>query len=234
MLDKSKIIEQVKKLLEVNQSNGATEAEEKIALEKANMLIEKYQIEKYQLKSKSSNTHEYFTPKKRHPFYLFSGAINLIAEYFGCIAFTQGKKMIVFGDGKFVNLSIDMAKRFESEMEIEVQKFKHSANYLAGKILGINSLVMANSFRNGYCSKVIERLFNLIEVRQKNCQKSTGTDLVVLNRENLKEDFMKDFGVEKICKAKRKKPNSIDPEATKSGLAAGEKFRISEELENEK
>lgn len=29
MLDKSKIIEQVKKLLEVNQSNGATEAEEK-------------------------------------------------------------------------------------------------------------------------------------------------------------------------------------------------------------
>jgi hypothetical protein len=44
MLDKSKIIEQVKKLLEVNQSNGATEAEEKIALEKANMLIEKYQL----------------------------------------------------------------------------------------------------------------------------------------------------------------------------------------------
>lgn len=84
MLDKSKIIEQVKKLLEVNQSNGATEAEEKIALEKANMLIEKYQIEKYQLKSKSSNIHEYFTPKKKYPFYLFSGVINLIAEYFGC------------------------------------------------------------------------------------------------------------------------------------------------------
>lgn len=33
MLNKSKIIEQVKKLLEVNKSNGATEAEEKIALE---------------------------------------------------------------------------------------------------------------------------------------------------------------------------------------------------------
>lgn len=63
MLDKSKIIEQVKKLLEVNQSNGATESEEKIALEKANMLIEKYQIEKYQLKRKSSNTHEYFVLK---------------------------------------------------------------------------------------------------------------------------------------------------------------------------
>lgn len=95
MLDKSKIIEQVKKLLEVNQSNGATEAEEKIALEKANMLIEKYQIEKYQLKSKSSNTHEYFVPKKKYPLYLFNGVINLIAEYFGCIAFSQGKKTIV-------------------------------------------------------------------------------------------------------------------------------------------
>lgn len=112
MLDKSKIIEQVKKLLEVNQSNSATEAEEKIALEKANMLIEKYQIEKYQLKSKSSNTHGYFTPKKKYPIYLFNGAISLIAEYFGCIAFTQGKKIIVFGDGEFVNLAIDMAKRF--------------------------------------------------------------------------------------------------------------------------
>lgn len=231
MLDKSKIIEQVKKLLEVNQSNGATEAEEKIALEKANMLIEKYQIEKYQLKSKSSNIHEYFTPKKKS-FYLFNGVINLIAEYFGCISFAQGKKMIIFGDGEFVNLAIDMAKRFEFEMEIEVQKFKHSANYLASKILGTNSLVMTNSFRNGYCSRVIERLLGFIESRQQNCQKSTGTDLVVLNRENLKEDFMKDFGVEKICKVKRKLSDNTDFEATKSGFAAGEKFRISEELEN--
>lgn len=232
MLDKSKIIEQVKKLLEVNQSNGATEAEEKIALEKANMLIEKYQIEKYQLKSKSSNTHGYFTPKKKYPIYLFNGAISLIAEYFGCIAFTQGKKIIIFGDGEFVNLAIDMAKQFEFEMEIEVQKFKYSANYLVSKILGINSLVMTNSFRNGYCSRVIERLLGFIESRQQNCQKSTGTDLVVLNRENLKEDFMKDFGVEKIYKAKRNQSDSIDIEATKRGLAAGEKFRISEELEN--
>lgn len=232
MLDKSKIIEQVKKLLEVNQSNGAAEAEEKIALEKANMLIEKYQIEKYQLKSKSKNTHEYFTPKKKYPTYLFNGTINLIAEYFDCIAFTQGKKMIVFGDGEFVNLAIDMAKRFEFEMEIEVQKFKRSANYLASKRLGANSLVMTNSFRNGYCSRVIERLFGFIEARQQNCQKSTGTDLVVLNRENLKEDFMKYFGVEKIYKAKRSLSDNIDHEATKSGLAAGEKFRISDELEN--
>ena len=80
---------------------------------------------------------------------------------------------------------------------------------------------------------MIERLFGFIEARQQNCQKSTGTDLVVLNRENLKEDFMKDFGVEKIYKAKRKLSGSIDPEATKSGLEAGEKFRILEELENE-
>lgn len=233
MLNKSKIIEQVKKLLEVNKSNGATEAEEKIALGKANMLIEKYQIEKYQLKSKSSNIHEYFTPKKKYPLYLFNGVINLIAEYFGCIAFAQGKKIIVFGDDEFVSLAIDMAKRFEFEMEIEVQIFKHSANYFASKRLGTNSLVMTNSFRNGYCSKVIERLFGFIEARQQNCQKSAGTDLVVLNRENLKEDFMKDFGVEKIYKSKRKLSNNIDAEATRSGLAAGDNFRISEELENE-
>lgn len=101
----------------------------------------------------------------------------MIAEYFGCIAFTQGKKIIVFGDGEFVNLAIDMAKRFEFEMEIEVQKFKRSANYLASKRLASNSLVITNSFRNGYCSKVIERLFGFIEARQQNCQKSTGTDL---------------------------------------------------------
>ena len=233
MLDKSKIIEQVKKLLEVNQSNGATEAEEKIALEKANMLIEKYQIEKYQLKRKSSNTHEYFTPKKKYPLYLFNGVINLIAEYFGCISFTKGRELIVFGNDEFVNLAIDMAKRFEFEMEIEVQKFKHSTNYLANKRLGNNSLVMTNSFRNGYCTRVAERLYSLIETRQQNCQKSTGTDLVVLNRENLKQDFMKDFGLNKIYKAKRKLSNNIDFEATRSGLVAGDNFRISDELESE-
>ena len=141
--------------------------------------------------------------------------------------------MIIFGDDEFVGLTLDMAKRFEFEMESEVNKFKCSANYRTSRCLGTNSLVMTNSFRIGYCSRVAERLYSLIETRQQNCQKSTGTDLVVLNRENLKEDFMKDFGVEKIYKAKRKLSDSIDPEAAKSGLEAGEKFRISEELENE-
>lgn len=231
MLDKSKIIEQVKKLLEVNQSNGATEAEEKIALEKANMLIEKYQIEKYQLKSKSKNTHQNFVSKKKYP-RLFNGVVSFIADYFGCIAFTKGNNMIIFGDDEFVGLTLDMAKRFEFEMESEVNKFKCSANYRTRKCLGTNSLVMTNSFRSGYCSRVAERLYSLIETRQQNCQKSTGTDLVVLNRENLKEDFMKDFGVDKIYKSKSKLSNNIDAEATRSGLIAGDNFRISDELEN--
>lgn len=56
--------------------------------------------------------------------------------------------------------------------------------------------------------------------------------MVVLNRENLKEDFMKDFGVDKIYKSKSKLSNNIDAEATRSGLAAGDNFRISEELED--
>lgn len=155
MIDKNKIIEQVKKLLEVNQSNGATESEEKIALEKANMLIEKYQIEKYQLKSKSRNTRQYFIPQKKYPMYLFRGAISMIAEYFGCIAFSQAARMIIFGDGEFVNLAIDMAKRFEFEMESEVHKFKRSASYLANKRFGRNSLAMTNSFQSGYCAKCV-------------------------------------------------------------------------------
>lgn len=204
----------------------------KIALEKANMLIEKYQIEKYQLKSKSKNTHQNFVSKKKYPC-SFNGVVSLIADYFGCIAFTQGSNMIIFGDAEFVNLAIDMAKRFEFEMQIEVQKFKYSANYLANKRLGTNSLVMTNSFRNGYCIRVAERLHSLIETRQQNCQKSTGTDLVVLNRESLKEDFMKDFGIDKIYKSKSKLSNNIDAEATRSGLAAGDNFRISDELESE-
>lgn len=232
MLDKSKIIEQVKKLLEVNQSNGATEAEEKIALEKANMLIEKYQIEKYQLKSKSKNTHQNFVSKKKYP-NLFNGVVSLIADYFGCIAFTQGSNMIIFGDDEFVGLTLDMAKRFEFEMEIEVNKFKCSENYRTSRCLGKNSLVMTNSFRIGYCSRVAERLYGLIETRQRNCQKSIGTDLVVMNRENLKEDFMKDFGIDKIYKSKSKLSNNIDAEATRSGLAAGDNFRISDQLEND-
>lgn len=232
MLDKSKIIEKVKKLLEVNQSNGATEAEEKIAMEKANVLIEEYQIEKYQLKSKSKNTHQNFVSKKKYP-NLFNGVVSLIADYFGCIAFTQGSNMIIFGDDEFVGLTLEMAKRFEFEMESEVNKFKYSANYHSSRCLGKNSLMMTNSFRIGYCSRVAERLYSLIETRQQNCQKSTGTDLVVLNRENLKEDFMKDFGIDKIYKSKSKLSNNIDSEATRSGLAAGDNFRISEELENE-
>lgn len=42
-----------------------------------------------------------------------------------------------------------------------------------------------------------------------------------------------DFGADKIYKAKRKLSNNIDSEATRSGLAAGNNFRISDELESE-
>lgn len=43
---------------------------------------------------------------------------------------------------------------------------------------------------------------------------------------------MKDFGVDKIYKSKSKLSNNIDAEATRSGLIAGDNFRISDELEN--
>ena len=44
------IIEKIKKLLEINRANGATEAEEAAAMERANALMTKYQIEMYQVR----------------------------------------------------------------------------------------------------------------------------------------------------------------------------------------
>ena len=59
-MNKSDIIEKIKKLLEINRSNGATEAEEAAAMERANVLMTKYQIEEFQLQGsiKSKNTEK--------------------------------------------------------------------------------------------------------------------------------------------------------------------------------
>jgi hypothetical protein len=179
MLDKSKIIEQVKKLLEVNQSNGATEAEEKIAMEKANMLIEKYQIENISLKAKAK-IHTRILFLKKYP-RLFNGVVSLIADYFGCIAFTQGSNMIIFGDDEFVGLTLDMAKRFEFEMESEVNKFKCSANYRTRKFLGTNSLVIGGWYivHLGYLRKSID--FNQQQFKPDNMHTNKTPQQVIMS-----------------------------------------------------
>lgn len=59
-MNKSDIIEKIKKLLEINRANGATEAEEMAALDRANILMTKYQIEEHLLRSsiKTKNKKE--------------------------------------------------------------------------------------------------------------------------------------------------------------------------------
>ena len=88
-MNKSDIIEKIKKLLEINRANGATEAEEAAAMERVNVLMTKYQIEEFQLsgtiKTKNMKSSDILDDKS----FAFSQFRCAVGEFLACCRFFQ-------------------------------------------------------------------------------------------------------------------------------------------------
>ena len=110
-MNKSDIIEKIKKLLEINRSNGATEAEEAAAMERANILMTKYQIEEFQLqgsiKSKNTEKEEVLTDSS----FSFSQFRCAVAEFFGVLSLYSSTTYSFYGASDNVDLALTMVKR---------------------------------------------------------------------------------------------------------------------------
>ena len=230
-MNKSDIIEKIKKLLEINRANGATEAEEMAALDRANILMTKYQIEEHLLRSsiktKNKKIEAYIIDNSR----TFSDLRCSVADFFGVLALESNLKYSFYGAEEQVNLAHDMIDRATTALSLCFTNYICSDEYRCNRRITSRNEVRA-SFRDGFYSRISDRLDKLVKEREVDTTKATGTNLVVLNDQNLKNSYNEDFGV-KLETAKQKRIRSVDAMAYSAGTREAEKFRILQEINGE-
>ncbi len=230
-MNKSDIIEKIKKLLEINRANGATEAEEMAALARVNALMTKYQIEKHLLnssaKSKNLKKEVFITDISR----AFSDFRCSVADFFGVLALENTVKYSFYGAEEYVNLACDMTIRANTALALNFTDYVCSDKYRQNRQT-ISRSAIRTSFHDGFYYRLSERLEELIKERERDTLKATGTNLVVLNDENLKNSYNDDFGI-KLETAKAKRIRTVDVAAYRAGTAKAEEFRILQEVDRE-
>ena len=148
-MNKSDIIEKIKKLLEINRSNGATEAEEAAAMERANVLMTKYQIEEFQLqgsiKSKNTEKEETLTDSS----FSFSQFRCAVAEFFGVLSLSSTNTYAFYGAPDNVNLAKDMVKRGTFSLSLSFTDYLCSDEYRKNR-RNASRLDVRKSFADGF------------------------------------------------------------------------------------
>ncbi len=232
-MNKSDIIEKIKKLLEISRANGATEAEEAAAMERANILMTKYQIEEFQLqgtiKSKNIKKQEKLTDGSL----CFSQFRCAVADFFSVLALSTSSTYSFYGAAENVDLALTMVKRGSAAFSLGYADYICSDEYRKNR-RSATRLSVRKSFSDGFYMKIAARLEDLVEQRAAQTAKATGANLVVLNSENLENSFQDDFGF-KLKTGRTRKMRSIDLQAFTAGEIKGDEFRILNEVaKNEK
>lgn len=220
------IIEKIKKLLEINRANGATEAEEAAAMERANALMTKYQIEKHQLRGgiKTKNIKiRYPVLEWTHSFEQFHVRIG---EFFGVLALHTKCDMSYYGNKDQTEMAMQTAKRAILSQDMGYTKYLCSDEYRIHR-RSQNRRIIKISFHEGFFDRLNARLDKMIEDRQAETIKATGTNLVVLTDENLRNEFTSDTGINlRVVKGRQAK--EVDRAAYQAGDKKGNEFVIVE------
>lgn len=220
------IIEKIKKLLEINRANGATEAEEAVAMERANALMTKYQIEKHQLRGgiKTKNVHI------RHPITEWTHSFEQfhvrIGEFFGVLALHTKSNMSYYGNQDQCELAMQTAKRAIVSQDMGYTKYLCSDEYRIHR-RSQNRRIIKISFHEGFFDRLNARLDKMIEEREAETIHATGTNLVVLDAENLKSEYENDFGYH-LNNGRNLKAKTVDYNSYIAGDKKGNEFVIVE------
>ena len=220
------IIEKIKKLLEINRANGATEAEEAAAMERANALMTKYQIDKYQIQGgiKTKNIHiRHPLPEWTHSFEQFHVRIG---EFFGVLALHTKSDMSYYGNKDQAEMAMQTAKRAIVSQDMGYTKYLCTDEYRIHRRTQ-NRRIIKISFHEGFFDRLNARLDKMIEEREAAMIHATGTNLVVLETDNLRSEYENDFGYH-LNNGRNLKAKTVDYDSYIAGDNKGKEFVIIE------
>lgn len=186
------VLNKINALLNKTIENGATEAEAASALAMAQRLMTQHMIEAHQLAehAKDKTCKQITIPMFKTPY--DTKALNgYISDAFDCKCWWQDRTRTVhfFGFGEDARLAAYFYNYLNNVIVNDAYRFHHSREYRRQRATGYHGKTILASFRKGMIIRLCERLEELKAERVSNVQKTTGTNLVVVKEDRVKEEF---------------------------------------------
>ena len=191
-----KILKRILNLLERNEKNGATKHEAETALKLANKLMTEYNISEFDLKKvdRSSFVDRPFKMTRLNVVNLFQD----LAETFDCESYyyRYKKEFHFFGFELDVKMCLHFAEMLQNILESDIKRYKKSQQYKELVSVYQPKLIIKN-FIEGFSFSLEERFE---EMRQEKIEISSGTSLMVVKAQQVKDEFFRLNGKIKISK----------------------------------
>jgi len=191
-----KILKRILNLLERNEKNGATRSEAETALKLANRLMTEYNITEFDLNKvdRSSFVDKPFNMSRLDVVNLF----QKLAEAFDCESYYYKlkKEFHFFGFNLDVKLCLHFAQMLQDCLELEIKNFKKSEKYKELVSIYQPKIIIKNIIK-GFSYSLYERFEGM---RQEKIVISSGTSLMVIKTQQVKNEFQRLYNNIKISK----------------------------------
>lgn len=227
------ILGKINALLNKTVENGASEAEADAALAMAQKLMAKHMIEESQL---AEHAKDRKCQKVEVPMFKTgydTDAINdAIAKAFDCKCWwNRGKERVYFfGFGDDAKLAAYFYNYLNNAIVNEAEKYRKTLDYVEQKIMGYNGRSIMASFRKGMMARLVTRLKELKASRVANVVQATGTDLVVVKEDQVRQEY---DGLNLKLKTKNSNWDYSSPAAFDSGVESANKVNMAGGLEQQ-
>lgn len=191
-----KVKDRIAALAAKTTDNGCSESEAMTAIAMVGKLLTQYNLTMNEvlMRDETYLTKTLNTGRiQRHP---IDSCVMVIAEFCQTRVWTalrneKGKKTrfyYFFGTESDVDMSIYLTEMIKGSLNQELNAFKNSPAYRAS---GKHGKTVSYSFSKGMTSRINSRLRELTAANKEDIKLSTGTSLIVLKGQLLKENFEK-------------------------------------------
>lgn len=232
MSKRDDLINKIKALRERTVENGCSESE---ALSAANMLskmMEKHgvSISEIDIKQADCVSGSIRMGARKIPSWMryLSG---LCSDHYDTEPINQKTgnihTIIFFGFPEDVEATTALFNMLHGAINVETTRYCLSDNYKEARWHTHTNILMS-SFRKGILHRVMERLKEIKDDRDKNIEKATGTSLVLVKSEKVAEDLKIAFP--ELGKADAPKQEALNGEALRAGYEVGKQININNQI----
>jgi uncharacterized protein DUF2786 len=219
MANRESIIEKIKALFAKTTANGCTEAEMMSALDRAQALMDTYEISDEEVREakEEAATHLAEPPDTTDPHKIKWKLSYGVRQFCGVEIYRTVRKngLRFIGTKSDVDLAqwlLDTLADFVFE-----ETYKHLIGCLAPKG---DRQVIIRSFTAACCERINDRLLALVK-RSEEARTSNGRELVVVKNAAIKQ-FMKEHNI-RLRSCSGYSPSNVDAAAQAAGRAAGDR-----------
>lgn len=218
------IIEKIRNLRAKAADAAASEAEAQQAADMAAKLLSKYDLDECDLQQTDGGNRGTIGGYQTHKNELHMALRNCavaISNLTETECYKVGGKLNFVGTGADVEMALYLSEMIRGAADRAWTSYRKNKMYGARSIRDMHH--KRKSFLFGFGQRLAERLNNLATERKRQRETSTGTDLVVVKDQIIK-DTMADNGI--VIRSPRRRGMRIDGNSQMAGRSAGDSVNL--------